>query len=320
MSSNLVEAARKEGVRVHTVGVDRVSADFYYFADGGAAESVRVQGNLVEMLADHVDSTTTNAEIEALQASLINRLLSALSDGIVSELEVELADAMPRLSRDGTGLVGTDLERFEAQAAALAAGSTRFEAAARKLAEALATATHAGQTRARVPLYGEAQREKMPPLEVRVGDRPLRLPECFLWTVSGTPHEEARVEAAKPAPRPVAGPAPVRDRAAAQPEVVAPQPTKPEVAAPVRAKSEVIAPVQAKSEVVAPQSVPPAASEAAKAAVVPAATPKGEVKAPPAGTRAPTSPAAAKPSALVPVFLLLGLAASLYFLWRSLPW
>ena len=46
---------------------------------------------------------------------------SSLSGVRVSELAVELADALPRLSRDGTGLEGTDLEAFEARSSAFAA-------------------------------------------------------------------------------------------------------------------------------------------------------------------------------------------------------
>src|SRR5580698_7469468 len=130
LSGNLVDDARAQGVRVHTVGVDRVSGDFYYFEEGGGRDPLRIQGNLVEMLAPSLGPSSTNAEIAARLDGLIDRLLLSLSKGVVSELAVELADALPRLSRDGTGLVGTDLEAFEAQASAFAARAARWEAAA----------------------------------------------------------------------------------------------------------------------------------------------------------------------------------------------
>jgi hypothetical protein len=317
MSSNLVEAARKEGVRVHTVGVDRVSADFYYFAEGGDGEPLRVQGNLLEMLSDRVGSSTSNADIEALQASLISRLLSALSKGAVAELDVELADALPRLSRDGTGLVGTDLEAFEAQAKALATGSAHFEAAARRLVEALVAATRAGQARARVPLYGEAQRETMAPLEVLVMGKPLQLPECFLWTVTGAPSDERAQAPAKAAPRAVATQKRAEVRSAASQVAKTPE-TQPGVAAPPApaakaaepAKPEVTAPVPAKSEVSASPAAP----------VTPADRPAELARRSPQAVQSQTRQSTvAKRSPMVPMALLLALAASLYFLWRSLP-
>ena len=120
IAGNLVESARKQGACVHTVGVDRVSGDFFYFVEGGSRAPVSVQGNLVEMLAPSLTASSTNAEIEALLEGLIDRMLTSLSGGVVTELGVALADALPRLSRDGTGLEGTDIEAFETQARALA--------------------------------------------------------------------------------------------------------------------------------------------------------------------------------------------------------
>src|SRR5580698_4603969 len=79
LSSNLVEDARGQGVRVHTVGVDRVSGDFYYFEEGGGRDPLRVQGNLVEMLSPTIGSSSTNAEIAAGLDGLLDRLLLSLS-------------------------------------------------------------------------------------------------------------------------------------------------------------------------------------------------------------------------------------------------
>ncbi|HXX69252.1 MAG TPA: hypothetical protein VEK07_18855, partial [Polyangiaceae bacterium] len=75
VSANIAADVRKQGVRVHTVGVDRVSAGFYYFAEGGSGAPVQVQGNLVEMLAPSLAASSTNADIAALLKDLIDRLL-----------------------------------------------------------------------------------------------------------------------------------------------------------------------------------------------------------------------------------------------------
>ncbi len=191
ISSNLVAEARSQGARVYTVGVDRVSAGFYYFAEGGAREPVRVQGNLVEMLAPALTPATTNAEIEALLEGLIERLLLALSDGMISDLDVELADSLPRLSRDGTGLEGTNLEAFDASARQLALQSGPWESLAGKIVDALAAATSTSLVRVSVPLYGEARREARAALEVQVGGKTLQLPEQPMWMVTGGPREDA---------------------------------------------------------------------------------------------------------------------------------
>ncbi len=191
ISSNLVAEARSQGARVYTVGVDRVSAGFYYFAEGGAREPVRVQGNLVEMLAPALTPATTNAEIEALLEGLIERLLLALSEGMISDLDVELADSLPRLSRDGTGLEGTNLEAFDASARQLALQSGPWESLAVKIVDALAVASSTSLVRVSVPLYGEARREARAALEVQVGGKTLQLPEQPMWMVTGGPREGA---------------------------------------------------------------------------------------------------------------------------------
>jgi hypothetical protein len=201
LAGNLAQDARAQGLRVHTVGVDRVSGDFFYFEEGGPNEPLRVQGNLVEMLAPSLDGASTNADIAALLDGLLDRLLLSLSGGLVSELAVELVDALPRLSRDGSGLVGTDLEAFEAHASALASRSARWEASARRIPEALEAAAKKGLRTATVPLYGEAHQEVRPPLETLVGGKPLQLPAQTWWTVTGAPREETKARAEHRSPR-----------------------------------------------------------------------------------------------------------------------
>jgi hypothetical protein len=204
LTPKLAAEARKLGLRVHTVGVDRVSAGFFYFAEGGAGAAVRAQGNLVEMLAASLKPSSTNAEIAALQEGLVDRLLAFYSDGAVSELAVELADALPRLSSDGTGLEGTQLEVFEVQARALSSRSARWETSARDMVEALQAASSRGDRTARVPLYGEARQQMMRPLKVQMGDDTVTLPARYRWTVIGQPREELkspeRAQPAQPVP------------------------------------------------------------------------------------------------------------------------
>lgn len=226
LAANLVESARKHGARVHTVGVDRVSSGFYYFAEGGSREPVNVQGSLIDMVAPSLSASSTNAEINEVLESLIDRLLTTLSGGEVSELAVELADALPRLSRDGTGLEGTDLEAFEGQARMLADRGARHEAAARRLAEALAAAARDKQSSARVPLYGEARIQSTAPIDVSIGSRSLRLHARTTWIVTGVPRDEAadkslttpRPTPPPSAPKPTPAPKPATDaQPAAQP-------------------------------------------------------------------------------------------------------
>jgi hypothetical protein len=229
LAGNLVDDVRAQGVRVHTVGVDRVSGDFFYFEEGGGRDPVRVQGNLVEMLSPSIDTSSTNAEIAARMDGLIDRLLLSLSDGVVSELAVELADALPRLSRDGSGLLGTDLGAFEAQAGAFASRASRWEAGARRIPPALEEAARKGLRSTPVPLFGEAQREARPALEVMVAGKTRTLAGPIVWTVAGTPREEPKPSAglapaaagaapgrtspsplpARPSPRPRVSPSPV---------------------------------------------------------------------------------------------------------------
>jgi hypothetical protein len=198
LSTSLAGEARDRGVRVHTIGVDRVSAGFYYFGEGGTATPVRAQGNLIDMLAPSLVPSSTNAEIQALLDSLIDRLLRELSGGAVSELDVELANALPRFAKDGTGLEETDIEAFDKSARLLSLESAHLDSAARELVAALAEATRSGAAAASVALYGEARRESRAALRVKVGDKTLQLPAQTFWTVTGTPRENVTGAALTP--------------------------------------------------------------------------------------------------------------------------
>jgi hypothetical protein len=332
IASNLAADLRRHGVRVHSVGVDRVSSGFYYLADGGAGDPVDAHANLIEMLVPSVGSSASNDEIAALLENALDRLLLALSGGLLGELDVELADALPRLARDGTGLSGVDLDAFELQARTLHDRSAAWEDGARRLASSLGEAERAGRDQAQVPLYGEARRERLPPLDLLVSGRTLRLPAHLRWTVRGVPQPEV-APAGRPratstpaaasldaVTRPAASPAPAasslaanaRAQAAAQPaaanasartrEAVSPSPS------PERAVAAVAAPTPAPAPSLAPTAEPapidaerPRAAQAAGPDASAPATKQAEVIAAQAilivpGAPAPTPVEARAPS------------------------
>jgi hypothetical protein len=277
VSTSLASEARDRGVRVHTIGVDRVSAGFYYFGEGGPGAPVRAQGNLIDMLAPSLTPSSTNAEIQALLDSLIDRLLRELSGGVVSELDVELANALPRFSKDGTGLEETDIEAFDRSARNLSLESAHLDSAARELVAALAEGTRRGQSLlAPVALYGEARRESRAALRLKVGDKTLQLAAQTFWTVTGTPRENVTGIAATP-PIPV-----VIERTTAPPAAV----------------ERTTAPPAAERT----PATPPAAAERTTAppvAVERAPAPRPKVSDAPARAASPTPPAVDR-SAAVP--------------------
>ncbi len=259
LTPKVASEARKQGLRVHTVGVDRVSAGFFYLAEGGGGPPVHAEGNLVEMLAPSLKASATNAEIAALQDGLVDRLLAHYSDGVLSELAVELADALPRLSNDGTGLAGTQLEVFELQVRALSGRSQKWEASARDIAEALQAAAAKSERTARVPLYGEARQQMMRQLKVQIGDDTVTLPARYRWTVMGQPREEL-----KSAERPQPAPAVQIPQPTPSPPRTGPAVPRPEPAAVRRSPKPGAAEVAA-----VPKSPPPAEAKPAPAEVQP---------------------------------------------------
>src|SRR5215472_2850747 len=249
IASKLVSDVSAQGVRVHTVGVDRLSADFYYFAEGGSGEGVHVQANLVALLEPTLEPTSTNEQIRALQRALVDRLLAQLSGGVVSELAVELADSLPRLSRDGNGLDGTELDAFEEQARALASRSERWETSVRAMAHALARAGRRGEKTVRVPLFGEAREEVLRSIKVELGGKAVELPAWTRWTVHGAPRDEARPEEPKAKPAPSPEPSSVRPAASPAPSSVRPTPSP----QPVSVRPSALEPISPKPPAAAPR-------------------------------------------------------------------
>jgi hypothetical protein len=311
IATSLSAAAREAGVRVHTVGVDRVSAEFYYLAEGGSQQPVRVQGNLFEMLTPSLGLSAGNAEILSHVNGLIDRLLVEMSGGLFGELEVELANALPRLSRDATGLEGTSLDTFDAAARSLTIESAHLDQAARELVGALAAASRAGSMSARVPLYGEALRSSRPALQVLIGGKLVKLPAQLLWTVTGPAREDVKGVSPEP-PKAVRT---VPPPAVAVSTATSPTPVPPRVAGgtapPTAASSKppivepVARPHEAKPAAAAPGSPPAAATPRPRiastpppAAVqgVPLASAKGASPKPPAVASPPPGVLAAEPS------------------------
>ncbi len=307
LQRTLVAKAVKEGVRVYTVGVDRVSAGFFVFMEGGGREPVRVQGNLVEMLAPALKQSG-GTDLSPFQDGLIDRLLTTFTYGAVHELDVELADALPRMSRDATGLVGTYLEVFEVQARALASRSARWASSARELARALTLATQRREDAVEVPLFGEARREVVPAIEIQIADKTVALPELRRWTVTGPPNPElVGTRTSVPVPRvaPPSTSSPPPPSTQTRSEAPAPPPAEVSSKAPPPAKEEVAATASRSGET--------AADEMAEApgGRTSSAPPRREVV-----SARPSPPA--KPSGVRAVLSLLVLVSLAYAVWAAL--
>jgi len=202
VASSLVEKLVQKGVRVHTVGFDRMSGGFYYFAEGGERPAVRIQGDLFEMIGPALQAKSETADIDRLLDGLLDRLLAQLSGGDLSETSLELAAALPKMATDGSGTVDCDLEAFEKEAAALAKRAEGLGPRAEELAAALRAT--GGASSLPVPLFGEAKREEQAALEVEASAERIALPARARWYVSGIitevakPVEPAAAKAAEP--------------------------------------------------------------------------------------------------------------------------
>lgn len=230
--SDIAPKLQEKGVRVHTVGYDRVTGGFVYFAEGGGQDPVRVHGDLLEMIAPALEGGSSNADIERYLDRFIDRVLQHFSKGLLTESAVELANALPRLATDARGLQGVDLDAFEAEAAANADAAKKHEEGARKLADTLAKANGGGTQQ--VPLFGEARALTQPAMEIVLEGKSVSLPARTLWTVTGTPEEAKPVEKPKPVeakPEPKIEkaaspkPAPVATPAASKPVATTPSPS-----------------------------------------------------------------------------------------------
>jgi hypothetical protein len=312
VAQNLVEKLVEKGVRVHTIGFDKISGGFYYFAEGGG-ESVRIQGDLIEMISPALGDGGSS-DLESCLDGVIDRMLVDLSNGVLTEGAVELAEALPRLATDGRGAADCDLDAFEAGASKLHAGSLKYEQQARALLDKLANKTNGAQGElVPVPLYGEAQRDSQASMLVDLGGKQVTLKPRDRWWVSGVVKDEpakAAVEAkaAKPAAKVAQAAATAsttngktpKPAGAAAAAATAKAATTPAAKAKVEAKPE--PKVEAKAP---PKEEAKPATEAAKVEAAPVeakAAPKAEkkeeepVKAAPKAEKVSEEPAAAKES------------------------
>jgi len=190
VDSSLVDTLVAKGVRVHTIGSDRITGGFYYFAKGGPGEAVRLQGNLVEMVASALAASADNAAIEACLDGVVARVLAELSRGVLSEAQVELAAALPALGEPAPEAVAK-LQTLEGFLVNTGTRASRYEERARAVLDALERAARQGEGSTQVPLFGEASRVVQPELEVEYAEgesgtrRKLKLPESTRWLVAG---------------------------------------------------------------------------------------------------------------------------------------
>jgi len=213
VDSSLVDKLVARGVRVHTVGSDRITGGFYYFAKGGKGEAVRVQGNLVEMVASTLDASADNAAVEAALDGVIARLLTTLSGGLVTEAQVELAATLPALG-EPVSEAAAKLQTLEGFLVMATSRAAKYEERARGVVETLDQAARRGEEGMQVPLFGDARRVLQPVLEIEYAEgdsgerRRLKLPERSRWFVAGIISETI-------APPPVM-PDPAEEKAAAE--------------------------------------------------------------------------------------------------------
>src|SRR5258705_354609 len=149
----LAEQLPLKGLRVHTVGFDRVSNGFFYFAAGGG-EPKRVQGELIEIISPSLEADGSREALDARLDGLIDRLLAQLSEGILSESQLELAEALPALGPKSAE-AGDKLQTLEGWLILSSTRSSKFEADAKRLAETLRGATRRDTDVVEGPLLGE---------------------------------------------------------------------------------------------------------------------------------------------------------------------
>lgn len=281
LAPKLVEA----GVRVHTIGVDRITSSFYYIAEGGDEEPIRVEGDLVQAVGSMLGERADNAAIERVLDGLVDRLIRALSRDRVSELTLELAAALPRAAADGTGTQDIDLDRFEAELSKLVGDSEKFSAYAREIASKLA---EANDRRIEVPLFSEARKVSQGPFELAVGERTVALPTSERWVMSQPLTEPDPAAAKMPSapPRPASVPPPAAKPLSSPPPPARVASTPPPAAVTVPSapppKPASVPPVAA----AAPVEPPKAASPPAPKVAAPASKPAQAVAlAPPIGSR-----------------------------------
>lgn len=243
VSSRLTSKLVEQNVRVHTIGVDRMTSSFFYIAEGGGEESITVSGDLVQAVAEMLGERADNAAIERVLDSLVDRLLRSLSKDRVTELGVELAAALPRAASDGTGAQGVDLDTFEKDLAALVGASEKYAPQLQDIADKIAGTT---ERKVDVPLYGDARKVPQGPFDLTVGDRKIALGTYERWVMTGpfaepSAAKPAAAGAATPAAKPVPSPKPAETKPAPSPKPAATTPIATTSPTPAPAKAAALA-------------------------------------------------------------------------------
>ena len=205
VSSKLAPKLVESGIRVHTVGVDRVTSSFYYLAEGGGEDPIRIEGDLVQSVGAMLGERADNAAIERVLDGLPDRLLRALSKDRVSELTIELAAALPRAAADGSGTHELDLDAFEKALSDLVGNGEKYAKIAQEIAGKLA---ETNERRVEVPLFGEARKVSQGPFDIAVGEGRVSLPTYERWVMTapvGAAATAAAGAGVASTPRPSAG-------------------------------------------------------------------------------------------------------------------
>lgn len=280
VSSRITQKLVDAGIRVHTVGADRVTSSFYYIGEGGSEPQVRVEGDLVAAVGAMLGERADNAAIERVLDGLVDRLLRSLSKDRVNELSLELAAALPRASADGSGLQDVDLESFEKELSTLVGASEKYKT---HLEEIAAKVGDTNERKVEIPLYLEAKKNSQGPFELEVGAQKVALGTHDRWLLTG-PLTEPSKAAPAPAPKPEPAPAPAK----AEPVKAAPAPTPapaPKAATPQPAPAKA-----APTPSPAPASAKPASQPTSAGNIRPLAAPMN-----------PPRPASTPPKAELPV-------------------
>lgn len=227
VSSKLTSKLAELNVRVHTIGVDRMTSSFFYIAEGGGEEALTVSGDLVQAVAEMLGERADNAAIERVMDSIVDRLLISLSKGRVTELGVELAAALPRAANDGSGAKEVDLDQFEKDLAGLVGASEKYGAHLQEVADKIIGST---ERKVDVPLYVDARKVPQGPFELSIGDRKVPLATYERWVMTGPftePTGGTKPAAATPAAATPAAATPAKAEPKPEPKAEAkPEPKK----------------------------------------------------------------------------------------------
>lgn len=200
---------RGAGIVVYTVGFDRTSGCLFVLS----SEGVSVQGDVYQALSSSVDEGSES--LEACLDGLIDRILSHLTDGVLTELSVELAAALPEAtvrdkgesdSADGANGGGMEafaegqtlvkLAQMEAFLAEHLAACTRMGGGCDEFVDTLVQAQKTASPRTSVALFGEAILQTQGSLALQLSGETstesiLHLAARKRWTVTGAIREPA---------------------------------------------------------------------------------------------------------------------------------